>query len=67
MIFFIIASANMEVDGMGDELTKLKEDYQLQKESLDSALSKLQITEQKLQQVINKLFTFSLTIYILIY
>lgn len=57
----------MEVDGMGDELSRLKEDYQFQKESLDSTLSKLQITEQKLQQVINKQFTFSLSIYVSIY
>lgn len=43
----------MEVDGMGDELTRTKEEYQMQKDLLDVTTSKLQETEEKLRQVIN--------------
>jgi hypothetical protein len=46
-----IASASMEVDGMEDELTRTKDEYQLQRDLLDSTASRLQDTEEKLRQV----------------
>ncbi|XP_077284064.1 trafficking kinesin-binding protein milt isoform X2 [Arctopsyche grandis] len=46
-----LASASMEVDGIEDELSRTKEECQQQKDLLDTTMSKLQITEQKLQQM----------------
>lgn len=65
----IAASASMEVDGIEDELSRTKEEFQQQKDLLDTAMSKLQITEQKLQQVCSNknvnLFIIYLNFYLL--
>lgn len=45
----------MEVYGMGDELSRTKEEYQMQKDLLESTTARLQATEQKLHQVFQSL------------